>query len=129
MLWPGGFGDGVWGSLWAKLSLFFFLGGVASPPEVECPDNNSSSDIPFFVMVSGGSALALRTRVILIVACKNGWGPYSGAPFCPYGSFWSVPLGAVSKFGVLGLKRTRFEFNILNFFLSLCGAADAPALY
>ena len=49
--------------------------------------------------------------------------------FFPYGSFWSVPLGAVSKFGVLGLKRTRSEFNILDFFLSLFGTADAPALY
>ena len=79
-------------------------------------------------MVSGGSALALRTRVSLVVACKM-VGALILVPLFPYGSFWSVPLGAVSKFGVLGLKRTRSEFNILNFFLSLCGTADAPALY
>ena len=80
-------------------------------------------------MVSGGSALALRTRVSLVVACKMVGALILVPPFFPYGSFWSVPLGAVSKFGVLGLKRTRSEFNILNFFLSLCGTADAPALY
>ena len=73
-------------------------------------------------MVSGSSALALRTRVNLIVAYKV-VGALILVPLFPYGSFGSVPLGVVSKFDLLGSVRIRGEFNGFNFFLLDCGAA------
>ena len=69
------------------------------------------------------SALAFRTHVSP-TAAYTAWGSLFCCPFF-YGSFGSVPLGAVSKFGMLGLVRTRGKFNGFNFSLFVCGASGS----
>ena len=66
--WPGWLEAGLWGSLWADLSLLFSLGGVSHPRKWSAAIKIVFVPLfelfcPFFVIFSSGSALAAWSHV------------------------------------------------------------------
>ena len=101
--WPGWLEAGLWGSLWADLSLLFLLGGVCHPRKWSAAIKIVFVPLfelfcPFFVIFSSGSALAAWSPVSPdadFVASES-------QLFCPF--FLAVlpglvPLKTASKFG------------------------------